>query len=604
MIKKIPGYYFMFISVFAICTNIFSLPDVSKVQYTSAETKKLEKADKEADKAADKMKEADKMYADITAKQADLTAEETDKLNNKAMQKQIESLQQLKGANIMRFEVYSSKMDEFWKTYAGNADAMAYAKSLESSSRSKYQTSINKYKDAENTVDKLLSYSKMTTASDDLTKSVDGMKQALEQTVKTTETSSVTATNETMAVQVPKDSIPKDTVAKTAVKEQESPATVLQPVLKPDSAPKIAESPHAIESNNLQIDTSANAPSSKPQNIYQAVKIDETMIDKFNQFLKEKYPKDYEKIIIDFSSLNFNDIQSLKDTWDNYIYGPELIANEQAKVDSIKKAQQDSALLASAKINNQNTDSVQNKITTEQKNKVTSENYPTKTKNKRAIQNNNNIVKPGFNSENTSEEASLSQKWHKKSFPDTSQVNGFTFKVQIAACRVPLNKELMDAIYNGNEIPEEIYNSEWYEYVIGPFKTYDEAIVFRESCGVKDAFIVGYINNHIINKFNALVKPQDLSKTLINFNTPVGVTFKVQVAASRKEIDTEELKKIYEKTEIIQNSVEDGWNKYIIDCGTDYAKACDLLKNSNVKGAFIAAYKDGVRVSFKNIFRK
>jgi hypothetical protein len=582
MIKKIPGYYFMFISVFAICTNIFSSPDVSKIQYTSAETKKLEKADKEADKAADKMKEADKMYADITAKQADLTAEETDKLNNKAMQKQIESLQQLKGANIMRFEVYSSKMDDFWKTYTGNADAMAYAKSLESSSRSKYQTSIDEYKDAESTEDKLLSYSKMTTASDDLTKSVDGMKQALEQTVKTTETTSVLATNETMAVQVPKDSIPKDTAAKTSVKEQESLATVPQPVLKPDTTTKISKTPHAIEPNNPQIDTNTNAPSSKPQNIYQAVKVDETMIDKFNQFLKEKYPKDYEKIIIDFSSLNFNDIQSLKDTWHNYIYGPELIANEQAKVDSIKKAQQDSALLASAKINNQNTDSVQNKISTEQKNKV----------------------KPGFNSDNTLEEANFSQKWHKKSFPDTSQVNGFTFKVQIAACRVPLNKELMDAIYNGNEIPEEIYNSEWYEYVIGPFKTYDEAIVFRESCGVKDAFIVGYINNRIINKFDALVKPQDLSKTLINFNTPVGVTFKVQVAASRKEIDTEELKKIYEKTEIVQNSVEDGWNKYIIDCGTDYAKACDLLKNSNVKGAFIAAYKDGVRVSFKNIFRK
>ena len=36
------------------------------------------------------------------------------------------------------------------------------------------------------------------------------------------------------------------------------------------------------------------------------------MVDKFNKFMKESYPKDYEKYIIDFTELNYSDVDAIR----------------------------------------------------------------------------------------------------------------------------------------------------------------------------------------------------------------------------------------------------------------------------------------------------
>jgi hypothetical protein len=154
---------------------------------------------------------------------------------------------------------------------------------------------------------------------------------------------------------------------------------------------------------------------------------------------------------------------------------------------------------------------------------------------------------------------------------------GFTYKVQIAASRVPMTNELLKNIYSGPEQPEQSYSGEWYKYTIGSFSSSASAMQLRESCQVRDAFVV------------AVFKGKN-------------IIFKVQVAACRNEMPTEELRKFYDKTEELESSQEDGWYKYLVNCGDNFGKACELLKNMRLSGAFIAAYRDGQRIELKEIF--
>lgn len=67
---------------------------------------------------------------------------------------------------------------------------------------------------------------------------------------------------------------------------------------------------------------------------------------------------------------------------------------------------------------------------------------------------------------------------------------GDSFRVQIAASRVPLNESQLAKIYIGPEVPDERLINEWYKYTIGSFSDYKAAVALMQQCGVKDAFIV------------------------------------------------------------------------------------------------------------------
>ena len=48
---------------------------------------------------------------------------------------------------------------------------------------------------------------------------------------------------------------------------------------------------------------------------------------------------------------------------------------------------------------------------------------------------------------------------------------------------------------------------------------------------------------------------------------------------------------------MLEKHYEEGWYKYTIDCGNDYGKACELIKNIDIPGAFVAIYKNNVRIT-------
>jgi len=70
------------------------------------------------------------------------------------------------------------------------------------------------------------------------------------------------------------------------------------------------------------------------------------------------------------------------------------------------------------------------------------------------------------------------------------------------------------------------------------------------------------------------------------------IIFKVQIAAARKPMTEKDLKYRYKGTRQIEMYQEEGWNKYAIGGFKSYSEANEIIKNSGVRDAFIAAYKN------------
>ena len=78
-----------------------------------------------------------------------------------------------------------------------------------------------------------------------------------------------------------------------------------------------------------------------------------------------------------------------------------------------------------------------------------------------------------------------------QSIPLSTQ-DSIKFRVQIAACRVPLDVKSLKAKYPGNREIFMYMEEGWYKYAIGAFNSYFEAKRILKQCGVNDAFIAAY----------------------------------------------------------------------------------------------------------------
>ena len=74
------------------------------------------------------------------------------------------------------------------------------------------------------------------------------------------------------------------------------------------------------------------------------------------------------------------------------------------------------------------------------------------------------------------------------------------------------------------------------------------------------------------------------------------IVYKVQIAASKKQLSTDKLNTIYKEVNLIQCSIEDEWYKYAIGFFSNYQDAQTFKTRTGIPGAFIVAYKDGIRV--------
>ncbi len=85
------------------------------------------------------------------------------------------------------------------------------------------------------------------------------------------------------------------------------------------------------------------------------------------------------------------------------------------------------------------------------------------------------------------------------------------------------------------------------------------------------------------------------------------ITFKIQIAASKKPLSIEKLNKICIVDDIIHSEYFDNWYKYHIGFYKTYNKAQEYKLILGLKDAFIVAYKNGKRINaseFKRYVKK
>lgn len=147
---------------------------------------------------------------------------------------------------------------------------------------------------------------------------------------------------------------------------------------------------------------------------------------------------------------------------------------------------------------------------------------------------------------------------------------------------------------------------------IGIAKTEEEAPLQRETIIDEGKFIItGRQPSHIITT----ITPQtQQSGTIIRSQTEYinqgqipqsGVVFRVQILAKyQKRVNTQQLANSYNINETIVEEYINGYYKYTAGLFYNYNNAVDYknkLKNKGIAGAFIIAYRNGVRVPLSSV---
>ncbi|MBN2172962.1 MAG: hypothetical protein JW731_02440 [Bacteroidales bacterium] len=100
------------------------------------------------------------------------------------------------------------------------------------------------------------------------------------------------------------------------------------------------------------------------------------------------------------------------------------------------------------------------------------------------------------------------------------------------------------------------------------------------------------------------IQQEDAKKGLYDSPWP-GVIFKVQIAASRKPMDMEQLSSEYNLNGNITETFEDGWYRYSLGSHIKYWKACEykklLVTRNRIYDAFVVAFKDDERISIAEL---
>lgn len=167
------------------------------------------------------------------------------------------------------------------------------------------------------------------------------------------------------------------------------------------------------------------------------------------------------------------------------------------------------------------------------------------------------------------------------------------YTIQVAASRNKLDlNNLGKRIYKGNSTVEERYEDGWYKYTVGQFTSIDSANKYLNSSAVLQGFVSGYDTKSQRVAIFSMKQPQNLSISAYS------LIFRLQIAASRKMLEQTVLSNIYKGNKPINITQEDGWYKYSIGDYMYIDEAISERETCKVKGAFIASYRDGVKVSW------
>jgi len=325
--------------------------------------------------------------------------------------------------------------------------------------------------------------------------------------------------------------------------------------------------------------------------LYELMQVDEDQMDSFNEFLKKTYPKKFEDYIINFDKLDYTDINSLRDAWYKYLFGQvpgdsaQLLANEEsgfgADTSSAKglfSSKQDKSPKGHTE-----TEIAENKALGQNRHKV------------------NKSQKEGLretsgNSETkeTSPISGQGQKIMRYTGEQNPSGGLFVYRVQIAACRVPLDEKTLQDIYNGQETTTELFENKWYKYTLGKFSQFRHARKLRDQLQIPGAFVIAYLHG---KRIKATTANKRMSGSQVTSDMDPGlIFFRVQIAASKRPLSPEFLKFMYNSDQPINIVKEEGWYKYSLFVGKNYKEAKYIARHTSVPGAFVVAYYENTKL--------
>ncbi len=189
--------------------------------------------------------------------------------------------------------------------------------------------------------------------------------------------------------------------------------------------------------------------------------------------------------------------------------------------------------------------------------------------------------------------------------PEAGVYGDIEYKVQICATykeKADINRLFKN--YNIKEpITEDIYG-DWYKYTIGSFSDYNEAMAYRdkirETTPAKTAFVVAFKNTERLGYARNPNNQKTYQQVNRYIKSEKGISFRVQVAASKQNNNTtaEFIYKSFNLNETVCREEIDEWHKFTVGDFATYKEAkehCNILREK-IDGAFVVAYKDGVRI--------
>jgi hypothetical protein len=601
-----PVFRILILFAFIICTNRAynqQLSDEVSSKLSESDQKKISKADNLTIKGDLQLSKAsypgDKQFLDM------LSLGETKVLKKYAGERYVAS-DYYKDANSLKFLIFEGNCNEFWKKYTGEKKPLEIVKQAQlkaiklfndaqetrkvSSKKNKTAEKFSllfeaetKEKEALTSLLKVLfvylnypvNYDQTWFVQSDTIKKSNNepvntnKKQTNSEVLVTTAkpiTFDVPVINPTLESQIkPDTSIVPATSAKPITSEAPVIDLIKKSQVQPDTSINLNKTPTQFKKITAKEKETNNIPGDS--SLYMIANVNEDQIDQFNNFLQKKYPSNYENYIIDFQKIDYSNLQSLKDAWYQYRFGT-------ISPDSL-------ALIAETTSHNDST----TKDTTKQ---VIAQNI------KKPDSGTQTIAKKNSKTKNQKEKNQVIAELKETKTPATEISSepvaiGFLFKVQIAACRAPINQNILKNIYQGSEKIIETNEDNWYKYTIGEFNTYRQARQLREATNVPGVFVVAYLNGKRIKITPAIVSKKHQDENIDGIQ-PDKIEFRVQLVVSKNSLDASVLKNIYNGPIAIDTIEEDGWLKYSLLAGNKLSDALELLKSINVPGAFVVSY--------------
>ncbi len=549
---KATALHIIFASLLLLYTNPGRLlgqsDDAIQSIFGSSDIKKLDKANEYKSQGDALIEEANQLYMETFAVQADVQLDEkkmnkqVEQLESKAQQKHFEALELYNRCNEEKFGIYKKYIEQFWEDFDGDENDYINARLIEEQSNDYFYQAATMRNDAGKVRDKKEKIQKLNDANDMQIRSLE--KQ-------------ITALGIYYSIDVTPSQI-------TGTQPQ---TPVYQPVQTPEDQAAVT----------APVSTPAYTPVTPTQAVSGDIEVNQEIIDMYNKYLQDTLYKGENFLTPEIlARIGSFDADQILNIWYNYAYdqsySPEyeeqLLAEQQARMaDTISDL--------SAEQYQEYQD-----MTLEEKVEEA----------KQAAQTELKIAEIHEGEE------------HKVELLPADE--NIIYRVQLAANRAELTQRALQNIYYGNKQIEMILEGGWFKYSIGDFTDYQSADKFRKQCGVKNAFIVAYRKG---TRFVTPTQAEEISARPVEYAVSPdmeGLLFRVQIAASRIRLNKEQLASIYGGPYPVELIEEEGWYKYQILGVRLFSDAIRIIRDTKVKGAFVIAYDNQVKIDLLDAVKR